>query len=213
MTKSKWGSLAAAAGFLCMYFLALLVLLHGVGTNAALYKRLQLNADILPEAGIDEKALSELDEKLADYLRGDAAALDDAPFNATERAHMADCYDLFVLLRRVMAALAAATLVLLFAAHRLHCMNPRRAAFIAAIVLGGVVAALAVWGLGDFSSLFTAFHRLLFSNDLWLLDPATDLLIRICPESMFVWMAAIIGGGTILWIAAVNLFLAWRYHK
>ena len=213
MTKSKWGSLAATAGFLCVYFLALLALLHTVGTDAGLYKRLQLSTDILPEAGIDEQTLTEVDEALAGYLRGDASALDDTPFNETERAHMADCYELFVLLRHVMAALVAATVVFLLAAWRLRCANPRRPAAVAACILGGMVAALAIWGLADFSSLFTAFHKLLFSNDLWLLEPATDLLIRICPESMFVWMAALIGGGTVAWIIAVNLFLAWRYPK
>ena len=57
-----------------------------------------------------------------------------------------------------------------------------------------LIGGLTAWGIADFDSLFTAFHRLLFSNDLWLLDPKTDLLIRICPESMFAEMAGIVGG-------------------
>lgn len=198
-----------------MYVFVLLALIYLIGTDAGLYKKLQLSADILPEAGISEEMLEEVDGALADYLRGDAAALDDTPFNQTERTHMADCYELFVLLRRVIFAPGAAMLVLLSAAYFLRCKRPDRAARIGAYVPGGLLLALAAWGLFDFPSLFTAFHRLLFSNDLWLLDPATDLLIRICPESMFVWMAALIGGGTLLWIAAVNLFLTRirRYRK
>ncbi len=198
-----------------MYVFVLLALIYLIGTDAGLYKKLQLSADILPEAGISEEMLEEVDGALADYLRGDAAALDDTPFNQTERTHMADCYELFVLLRRVIFAPGAAMLVLLSAAYFLRCKRPDRAARIGAYVPGGLLLALAAWGLFDFPSLFTAFHRLFFSNDLWLLDPATDLLIRICPESMFVWMAALIGGGTLLWIAAVNLFLTRirRYRK
>ena len=213
MTKSKWGSLAAAAGFLCMYVFVLLALIHLIGTDAGLYKKLQLSADILPEAGISEETLTALDDALADYLRGDAAALDDTPFNETERTHMADCYELFVLLRRVISAPGVAMLVLLTAAYFLRCKRPDRAARIGAYVLGGLLLMLAAWGIFDFSSLFTAFHRLLFSNDLWLLDPATDLLIRICPESMFVWMAVLIGGGTLVWIAAVNVLLHRVFMK
>ena len=33
--------------------------------------------------------------------------------------------------------------------------------------------------------IWTRFHTLFFTNDLWLLDPATDFMIVICPESMF----------------------------
>ena len=47
------------------------------------------------------------------------------------------------------------------------------------------LGAFAIWAAADFSGAFTFFHHLLFTNDLWLLDPQTDLLIRICPSSMF----------------------------
>jgi integral membrane protein (TIGR01906 family) len=43
------------------------------------------------------------------------------------------------------------------------------------LVLFGVLAAT------DFSTLFTRFHLISFSNDLWILDPRTDNLIRIFP--------------------------------
>ena len=52
---------------------------------------------------------------------------------------------------------------------------------------------LGVWAAVDFSSAFAFFHELLFTNDLWLLDPRTDLLIRICPSSMFAQMGLRIG--------------------
>ena len=45
--------------------------------------------------------------------------------------------------------------------------------------------AILVWGLMNFDSLFTAFHRLLFTNDGWLLDARTDMLIRLMPTSFF----------------------------
>ena len=45
-----------------------------------------------------------------------------------------------------------------------------------------------IWGIADFGNLFTAFHRLFFTNDGWLLDPRTDLLIRLMPTAFFVNM-------------------------
>ena len=36
-----------------------------------------------------------------------------------------------------------------------------------------------------FSAMFVGLHRLLFANDNWLLDPATDILIRMMPQTLF----------------------------
>jgi len=37
----------------------------------------------------------------------------------------------------------------------------------------------------DFTKYFVIFHQIFFDNDLWILDPATDLLINIVPEPFF----------------------------
>ena len=71
-----------------------------------------------------------------------------------------------------------------------------------------VIAMLGLWGMMDFDSLFTLFHKLLFTNDLWLLDPRTDLLIRICPSSMFMNMGARIGIFGLIWVLAAPLLVS-----
>ena len=60
--------------------------------------------------------------------------------------------------------------------------------WIASLILIVPLAIFGVWAALDFNSAFNFFHRLLFTNDLWLLNPETDLLIRICPSSMFAGM-------------------------
>ncbi|MCL1795580.1 MAG: DUF1461 domain-containing protein, partial [Clostridia bacterium] len=45
---------------------------------------------------------------------------------------------------------------------------------------------LGIWALVDFSGWFTAMHRFAFANELWLLDPASSLLIRMTPLSFFI---------------------------
>jgi len=47
------------------------------------------------------------------------------------------------------------------------------------LLIGGILAAL------DFTRYFTLFHLLTFDNDLWLLNPATEYLIRMVPEPFF----------------------------
>ena len=57
--------------------------------------------------------------------------------------------------------------------------------WIASLILIVPLAIFGIWAAVDFNSAFNFFHRILFTNDLWLLNPETDLLIRICPSSMF----------------------------
>lgn len=55
-----------------------------------------------------------------------------------------------------------------------------------------LVAAVGILVASDFSRYFVVFHELFFSNDLWLLDPRTDVLIQMLPESFFMEMAIVI---------------------
>lgn len=60
----------------------------------------------------------------------------------------------------------------------------------------------------DFTKYFVIFHKIFFDNDLWILDPATDLLINIVPEPFFMDTAARIGvtfGLMVLFLFAVCL--------
>ena len=220
MTEKKSrraGAWLAGAGMFFLYFAALLMAFQVVGTNDGLYHKLQMRAGILSYAGISEEELASLDADLAHYLAGDASALDNSPFNERELTHMADCFDLFVLLRRALAAaLALAVVLMLCGAAACNYWNFGRAALRGALAFLAVIAVLGIWGAVDFDSLFTAFHHLLFTNDLWLLDPRTDLLIRICPQSMFMTMAVMIAGLELGVIALINLLsrvataMLWR---
>ena len=57
----------------------------------------------------------------------------------------------------------------------------------ASIFLFLVAAAVCIWGFADFESLFLLFHQVSFANDLWLMNPQTDLMIALMPESFFMW--------------------------
>ena len=100
------GATGLTLGLVALMLIGLLTAVHAVGVDDGLYYELQMRAGILPEAGISEDALRELDHRLAGYLAGDRRALEDSPpFNDREMAHMADCYRLFALLRKVRSRL------------------------------------------------------------------------------------------------------------
>ena len=206
-TRTRLGAAALTLGLAALYIVILLTVLHAVGTDEALYYSEQMKAGVLPAAGITEGELRELDGRLADYLRGDAAALQaGAPFNDREMAHMADCLGLFRLLRRVRGRLIPWAIALTLGGAWL--MQERRRArlcawlspFLVLIPLG----AFALYAALDFGGAFTLFLRLLFKNDLWLLNPATDLLIRICPEGMFMHMGLRVAAFSLAGMLAVS---------
>ena len=61
------------------------------------------------------------------------------------------------------------------------------------ILFFALLAILAAIISSDFSMYFIVFHHIFFNNDLWMLDPSTDLLINIVPEPFFMDTAARIG--------------------
>lgn len=212
--QRKIGFAACLIGFACLVFAGLLAAVHIVGTDAGLYHTLQMKAGILNYAGISEPDLIRLDSTLADYLRGDTENLIisaevfgqvQPAFNQKELLHMEDCRRLFDLLRTVMAG--AAVLGAAFLPCGIYLLRSRRkirlAAWLSPLAIVVPLGALAGWAVLDFNSAFNFFHEMLFTNDLWLLNPYTDLLIRICPSTMFMAMGARIGLLGLLWALAV----------
>ena len=76
----------------------------------------------------------------------------------------------------------------------------------------GILAVLAGIISTDFSKYFVMFHHIFFNNDLWILNPETDMLINIVPEGFFMDTAARIAGlyGVLVAVLfGVSLYL-WR---
>lgn len=117
-------------------------------------------------------------------------------FNDREIAHMEDVKGLFlaaIALRRACAVIAVLSIALLFLLKaKVKYVLPRMLCIGAGLFLA-VAAVLTAIISTDFSKYFILFHKIFFSNDLWVLDPATDLLINIVPEPFFMDTAARIG--------------------
>ena len=209
--RKRIGWIACLLGFALSILFGVLAAVHVFGTDAELYYALQMDAGILDSAGISEETLVMLDEALSDFLKGDAAALNieakvfsemQPAFGARELIHMEDCRKLFDLLRiGIRVSGIAGSLLLTLGCVLLH--NDRRSirlsAWLSPLAIVIPLGLLAVWAMIDFNAAFNFFHEILFTNDLWLLNPATDLLIRICPASMFMAMGAKIGLAGLSW--------------
>jgi len=197
-----------SVGFFLLFAAALLTVVETSGTSASLYRELQLANGLPDDAGLTLEEMTAIDGQLAAYLSGDESALDDAPLNDVEKLHMKDVFRLFGLLRAVRNALLAAAVALLAAGLWLSRGGGALFGSLAGLLLLVLpLIALGVWAAIDFTGAFDAFHRALFANDLWRLNPGTDLLIRLMPERFFSDFAAVVAVRAGVLVGAVPLAL------
>lgn len=190
-----------------------------LGTNDALMGCL-MERHAPPQAtGLPAAEYPGIVRMIAGYLRGETAhfqytyAIGSAEcraFNEKEQRHMADVQGLFHLAKRVMLYGGIAVLPLLGLCLWRMGRGLRRAirnGLIAVLAMAGIVA---IWAAADFDSLFILFHHIAFTNELWLLDPRTDLLIRLMPIGFFISYAVLIGG---LWLLGMLGLLLISTHR
>jgi len=163
---------AALAGFLLL--LALLYLT--VATFA-------LRAETYPQT----PPFDEMARALTDYLSGRAGGLPSDLFIEQERLHMADVLGLFRGAGRIASSCFWGALPLLFLSLLLGGRRKMGAGLLIGVALfAGLALSLGIWALVDFDGWFTAMHEMAFTNDLWLLDPAESMLIRMLPLDFFI---------------------------
>ncbi|MCC6381269.1 MAG: TIGR01906 family membrane protein [Dehalococcoidia bacterium] len=177
--------------------------------------------------------LPELDRSAAqivDYFENDTSTLrivvdrdgqETSLFNARETEHMKDVKWLMQLVFRTNEVTLAYVLAFVTAVFLWSGERPLR--HLAALSLAGIgVGVLAVGVVGAFTltgfdSTWTRFHEIVFRNDLWQLNPATDRLIQMFPESFWQDMTYLLGALTLaealaVVIAAVS-YLAFARNR
>ena len=133
-------------------------------------------------------------------------------FNERDRLHMRDVRNLFLGGMKVgVICLAVAAVIL--AVLRKREEDWKRLYFrtysiaLSAWLVIGVLLGIAF--RVDFTTCFTIFHKLFFTNNLWVFDPETDYMIRMLPEGFFSDMVIRISevfGGVLLLIWIVLFF-------
>lgn len=157
--------------------------------------------------GCDDATLQTITVALIDYMKGDRENLDlpvviglqtREAFNDKEKTHMADVRDL-IDGARYAAAICLVAFAVLFSVAMFLCPAGVRGKTIASGMLWGIgglmllVIAIAAYFVIDFGSAWVRFHTIFFTNDLWLLDPTTDVLIMMMPQAFFVDMVSFVG--------------------
>jgi len=121
-------------------------------------------------------------------------------YNERETSHLHDVKNLFRTVFRAQEASLAFALV--YVVGLFVWASEASLRFLARTVLASSLFTLALLGLVaigslvGFNDLWTRFHMLAFTNDLWKLDPNTDHLIQMFPEDFWLDATLLVAGLT-----------------
>ena len=198
----RWiAPVCAYASSIAVILILLVSCIDWVCFDRSFYEREYTNLNSAASLHMSQADLMRATDTLLDYLQDErddiqvTITLYELPkeaFNERERAHMVDVKGLyqFALWVRI-----AAWFVLLVSISVLWLVKQKELyAWLAvgyarcAVIFVALLLCLGAWAALDFTSLWESFHRLFFTNELWLLNPRTDLMINLFPERFFLHM-------------------------
>ncbi len=196
--KRFWLGICTALGSLLLIVGLLIASIEMFAVNAGFFQSEYSKLDTAQSIGISEDDLTKVTHKLLDYTTGADDNLDiqaeiqgqmQEVFGEREKDHMVDVKLLYLGARNVRIITLVTAVLLIAAAFFIGRREALRAlcrSFLR-VSIGFVVfvGAIAIYAALDFTSFWTNFHHVFFTNDLWILDPRTDVLIQMVPEQFF----------------------------
>ena len=145
---------------------------------------------------IDDTSLKTLASELMEYISGKLLFLETkVPINGIitdfysirSKIHMADVRNIIVTLKNVNYVSMLLCIISLFKIINTEnvIIKLKKIYIRTTIIITSALIIIFVFGLINFDSFFIKFHELLFTNDLWLLDPSEDYIICLLPEKIF----------------------------
>lgn len=171
--------------------------------NNEFYSREYNLLNTAEEIGMSNDDLSKTTDVLLNYLKDKDLTLDlkvkvkgelREVFNQREKMHMVDVRDLYqnaILVRNIFLGIFVFTLILLIIKKDLsYLFISYKKSLLIFLIIFGIIG---VFCLIDFDTFWTNFHYIFFpGNDLWLLDPRTDILIMMVPSKFFFDLCVVI---------------------
>lgn len=128
------------------------------------------------------------------------------PMSQEAAIHFQEVKRIFDLIQITCLVSGILSIILMILQHRKKQYGYLKAAGILTIAVPLVLGVLAFL---DFDRFFITFHQLVFRNDYWLFDPATDPVILLLPEEYFFQCAA----GILFLILAGSILCLLIYRK
>lgn len=193
--------------------------LNSATYDLSYYSKYSEKNNIAEYVGVEQKQVVKMYKSMQDQIKSGDTQYLKPYFNEREISHMEDVHNLFNLANIIkyisLFIILMFLLYFIFSSNNINKVNNikivRKSIFIIMILLVILTIIISI----DFSSAFIKFHKIFFNNDLWILDPKTDLMIRMLPENYFLSISLRIFltfiSGVILSI--ILLSLNTRYSK
>lgn len=201
--KKQYSKIHLPAAVLAMFLLVVSLLLGSFqiaiygDPEYRFYKKEYVKYNVTDALSMKLSDVMDVTEYMMDYLIGreDTLSIETDVdgkrqdfFNEQDRLHMADVKGLFLggLKLRTALFITAVLLIILLAVRKADMGRILPWAYgIAMAVFAAVLAFLGIAFTVDFTKCFTIFHKMFFTNDLWIFDEGTDYMIRMLPEGFF----------------------------
>lgn len=146
-----------------------------------------VNNGIEAETGKSSGEILDIYKDLLDYLKGENIDLSQN-FNSREVSHMEDVRGLFkygFFIKNTLFVLSLLIVLYILLKDREHLYYYLDRLFKGIIAWWLVLVGIFTLFIFDFSRFFLYFHLIFFDNDLWIMDPTTDLMIQMLPSVFF----------------------------
>ena len=155
-----------------------------LGVTATAGQTLKVEAYI----GMTHEEQNAFAAEITSFMKSETDAQPDV-LNEKEQQHMQDVRGLVLLAQKAsqlctMLAAALAVVVAWTSAGKKKPVLLGTFIGLGVLIFTALGVALALRS-GGFAPLFVRFHEIFFTNDLWLLNPETDILIRMMPQLLF----------------------------
>lgn len=195
MRKNK---ILFSISFFCLIISLLLTIIDINCFDESFYQKEYIKNNTTVETGMSEEDLWDTTEVLFDYLhdsRDDLNVQHEVNgtvreiFDSREKAHMVDVKNLYLNTIKVRNILVIVGIILF----SISCLLSEKQ-YISNMYIGykrsvallfSIIFAILIYAAIDFNSFWIQFHYLFFTNDLFFLDPNTEILINMVPEQFF----------------------------
>lgn len=223
--QRTFGMIASMAVILILLISAFEI---GAYSDYGWYEKEYEKYEVLEDLEMEMDDAMYVTEEMMAYLRGnrDDLVVDTVVdgeerefFNDREKAHMVDVQNLFIgglWIRRIALLIFVLAVVAMIKTKADWKRILPKSFLIGLGAFIGITAGAGLIFMSDFNKYFTLFHEIFFNNDLWLLDPDTDLLIRMLPEGFFLDMVIRIGVIFLLLLlvgVAISIVALCRYKN
>lgn len=174
--------------FLLIFISSTLIIILKTTFNIEIYKNYYSNNNSNKELGLEYNELINYTENLFNYLKN-TEILNDKWFSKKDILHMIDVKYLYNFSIKIIIVTAIISLIFLIILKIINKKNTLKNIInlynLSFVMYISIIIIITIIALLNFNYFWIKFHKILFSNDLWILSPTESNLIKMFPEEFF----------------------------